>query len=168
MKLFSCLCFMMNNKNDIDEYNNLLSKDLIKFIPPIQECYCISVYDGDTITIVKKFSINNEEPQFYKYSVRLSGINTPEIRTKDLIEKKYGLLAKDKLTNLILNKMIKLEDISYDKYGRILAKVFIYDNNEKIDICKKLIEMNLAEPYFGKKKEKTNWELYYNNKITEI
>ena len=166
MKLFSCLCFMTNNNSDcINEYNNLTSKDLKKFIPPIQECYCISVYDGDTITVVKKFSINDEEPQYYKYSVRLSGINTPEIRTKDLVEKKYGLLAKDKLTNLILNKIIKLEDISYDKYGRILAKVFISENNDTIDICKKLMDMNLAEPYFGKKKKKTNWELYYNNKI---
>ena len=54
----------------------------------------IKVVDGDTIDIVIDlgFSI------FTKQRIRLAGIDTPESITKDIIEKQFGLEAKETLT----------------------------------------------------------------------
>lgn len=131
------------------------------FIPPLEICHCISVYDGDTITVAKHFSINGTS-KTYKYNVRIAGIDTPEIKTKNLIEKKYALMAKKYVENAILGKTIHLENISYDKYGRILANVYYYCKTKQ-NIADELLQNNLAKPYFGGKKIETNWDIYYND-----
>lgn len=162
-KCFSCFENQETDNIEFNKYLDICVSDCIKFIPPIQKSYCISVYDGDTITIVKQFSCDGEPPKYYKYSVRLYGIDTPELRTKNAVEKKYAIMAKNAVIELILNKMVELEDISYDKYGRILAKVFVTDERGfKINISEKLVEMRLAKRYYGKTKEVTDWEQYYN------
>ena len=53
----------------------------------------LSVYDGDTVTLM----IDQGMKHFARVKVRLIGINTPEIRTKDLEEKERGYQAKDYL-----------------------------------------------------------------------
>ena len=49
----------------------------------------VKVYDGDTITILFRFN-----KQYYKTSCRILGIDTPELRTKNLKEKAAGYEAK--------------------------------------------------------------------------
>jgi len=83
---------------------------------------CVSVYDGDTITCVFDPFISG---QFSKFKIRLSGIDTPEIRTKDLDEKKSGIEVRDFLRELILDKIIYINCQNFDKYGRVLA--YVYD-----------------------------------------
>ena len=80
----------------------------------------VSVYDGDTIKIV--FPLNDK---LYKWNCRLGRIYTPELRTKNLIEKKYGYLVRDKLREKILNKVVKIKCGDFDKYGRLLGELFI-------------------------------------------
>jgi micrococcal nuclease len=84
----------------------------------------IRVIDGDTIdcSIDLGFNINMNE------RVRLKGINTPEIRTKDLEEKKKGLAAKDRVIELfegIEKFIIKTELDKKGKYGRILGTIIL-------------------------------------------
>lgn len=86
-------------------------------------CKCVSVYDGDTITVA--FQPYGHE--FYKFHIRLSGIDTPEVRTKNIDEKKQGLLVRDFLRELILNKLVTIKCGKFDKYGRLLAYVYQYD-----------------------------------------
>jgi endonuclease YncB( thermonuclease family) len=55
--------------------------------------------------------------KLYKFSVRILGIDTPELKTKNVGEKELGIIARNALSDLILNKVVKLENVSYDKYG---------------------------------------------------
>ena len=48
----------------------------------------ISVYDGDTVTLM----IDQGMKHFARVKVRMVGINTPEIRTRDLEEKEKGII----------------------------------------------------------------------------
>jgi endonuclease YncB( thermonuclease family) len=108
-------------------------------------------YDGDTITLDLDCKIdyfcNNR-------SIRIYGIDTPEIRTKNKCEKRMGVLAKlfvkDKLHNA---KNITIHNCIRGKYYREVCKVK-YDGN---DLGEELMAAGLAYPYYGKKKQKVNW-----------
>lgn len=127
------------------------------FIPPLTDGYVIKVYDGDTITIATKLPLIDDE-NYYRFSVRLRGIDTPEMKTTNEDEKEIALLAKDHVTSLIYNKTIQLQDIDYDKYGRLLAKVYYEGNN----ISDSLLEKRLALAYDGGTKViPDSWKLYY-------
>lgn len=105
---------------------------------------CIGVYDGDTITIAIKPFTNDK---IYKYSVRLAGIDTPEIRTKNPREKKRAIEVRDLLREKILNKLIIIKCGLFDKYGRLLGH--IYNKNKTENINKWLIYNDLAYVYNG-------------------
>ena len=61
-------------------------------------CEVVKVIDGDTVDVNIDLGFG---VWLKKERVRLRGIDTPESRTRDLEEKKYGLLAK-----LFLQKML--------------------------------------------------------------
>ena len=109
--------------------------------------FVCKVYDGDTITIVFEY-----KGDMIKYSTRIYGIDTPEIRTKDDDEKKRGYAARDFLSSYILNKVVKIELLEFDKYGRLLANVFANIGGNYINVSNLLIQNNHAKPYFGGKK----------------
>ena len=81
------------------------------------------VVDGDTVdvTIDCGFNIHIKE------RVRLSGIDTPECRTRDLEEKKRGLAAKARLEEILESFgetiIIKTFIDKKGKYGRLLGKL---------------------------------------------
>jgi len=101
---------------------NVKWKDALPFVPPITRGRVIKVYDGDTITIVNY--LPNTEAPLYRFSVRLLGIDCPEMKTSDSNEHKVAIIARDKLSDLILHKIVELKNVSKDKYGRILAYVW--------------------------------------------
>jgi micrococcal nuclease len=137
---------------------DLNCKEVEIFIPKVVSGRVIKVYDGDTITIAAYSE--NTGGKLYKYSVRILGIDTPEIRTKNKTEKEVAKIARDKLAMMIYNNMIRLENISFDKYGRLLAYV-IY---EDIYINEWLIEKRLAVLYDGGTKVSPKcWMKYYKN-----
>ena len=100
-------------------------KDTVAFVPPITEGQVIKVYDGDTITIASTIPIVNSP--LYRFSVRLSGIDSAEIKSKNNNEKDIAMLARNKLSEMILHKKVTLKNISTEKYGRILADVYLDD-----------------------------------------
>ena len=124
------------------------------FIPNIEYAKVIKVYDGDTITIAAK--IHFLDCQYYRFSVRLAHIDSPELKTKNIDEKNYALKAKTELENVILNKMVNIKILKSDKYGRLLAEV-IYDNKS---INNWLLSNHLAVNYNGKTKKTVDWEEY--------
>lgn len=133
-------------------------KNTRKFVPPIEKAYVIKVYDGDTITIATTFPW--EPTVVYRFPVRILGIDTPEMKTKDEDEKYVAKLAKEFVTKMVLNKYVILENVSTDKYGRLLANV--YTSKKKISIGQKLINNKLAVLYDGgTKKCPDNWRKYY-------
>ena len=71
--------------------------------------YVRRVYDGDTITIAAKLPYKHSP--IYRFSVRLNGIDTPEIKGKNEDEKKCAKMARDALKETILNKTVHLENV---------------------------------------------------------
>lgn len=107
----------------------------------------IRVVDGDTIIadIDLGFDI-----VLKSQTIRLNNIDTPEIHSDDEIEKKQGVISKQKLSELIINKSIILfvEKNYKDKYGRVLGTIFV----STININDYLIQNNYAVKYEGENK----------------
>ncbi|MGB5802612.1 MAG: thermonuclease family protein [Vibrio anguillarum] len=84
----------------------------------------IDVYDADTITI--KIDLGFKITQ--EMRIRLDGIDAPELRGQT---RELGLLARDYLTKLILNKEITITTVkdTQGKYGRYLGTIFLGDLN---------------------------------------
>lgn len=122
-------------------------KDTIPFIPPINSGVVIKVYDGDTITIASKLPISKSE--MYRFVVRLNGIDSPEIKSNNEEEKKVAKEARDYLTSKILHKSVDLKNITTEKYGRILADVYLGNTN----INKLMIIERFSVEYNGGTKE---------------
>jgi endonuclease YncB( thermonuclease family) len=113
------------DKNYMEDGTDITWADTVEFTFPIQGGRVIKVYDGDTITIASKLPFNDSP--LYRLSVRLNGIDTPEIKGKTEDEKIAAKSARDALSALILNKYITLKNIQSEKYGRILADVYLDD-----------------------------------------
>ena len=93
-------------------------KTVKSYIPEINYGKVVKVYDGDTITIVTPLFNGDVSPKskLYKFNVRILGIDTPELKTKNVGEKELGIKAKNALSDLILDKVVKLENVSYDTF----------------------------------------------------
>jgi endonuclease YncB( thermonuclease family) len=153
IKRYLCFCsFFKNKKNNKERRisaNNLQQADwdnTVPFVPPVTQGKVIKVYDGDTITIASKLPYKSS--QMYRFSVRLRGIDSPEIKSKSLAEKDLAMNSKMALSNLILGKNVHLKNVSTEKYGRILADVYI----DNVNVNKWMLENKLALPYDGGKK----------------
>jgi endonuclease YncB( thermonuclease family) len=103
----------------------------------------VSVYDGDTIRVtIKKFPpiIGENMP------IRLNGFDTPELRSKDPIEKEKAYIARDYLrAEIATSKKIELRNCKRGKYFRIVGDLYL----DNVDIGKVMIEKGLAVPYYG-------------------
>ena len=96
----------------------------------------------------------------YRFSVRLNGIDTPEMKGKNEEEKRIAVKARDALAEIILNKPLTLKNVTTEKYGRLLADV--HHNN--IHLNKWMIEQRYAVEYDGgTKKSPDNWEEFHNS-----
>ena len=75
------------------------------------KCNIVKVIDGDTVDvdIDLGFGIWMKDER-----VRIMGIDTPESRTRDLLEKKFGLAAKAKLSELLKGTPILKTQINKD------------------------------------------------------
>ncbi len=135
---------------------NIEGANLTKFVPVIKRGRVVKVYDGDTITIGARMEIEGKETyNLYQFSVRLHGIDTPELKTKNPTEKSLAILARDDLSSMILGKVVTLTNVSYDKYGRILANV---QNENGVDMSQWMIEKGHAVSYDGgTKKRPAEW-----------
>ncbi len=109
---------------------------------------CVYVYDGDTVHIVFKMPGGNE---CYKWVVRMNGIDTPEMKTKNAAEKKAAVSARDFLKEKILDKIIIVDCLEFDKYGRLLAELFVEDN--PVSLSQQMIQYGHAKAYDGGTKE---------------
>ena len=100
------------------------------------------IVDGDTFDCCLDLGF---DVKLHKQRVRLAGIDTPESRTRDLAEKKLGLVAKARLKELCCGS-IKVKSLGKGKYGRILGIPYTEDGK---DICKMLIDEGHAVEYHG-------------------
>lgn len=129
-------------------------KNTIPFVPPITEGKVIKVYDGDTFTIASKLPY--ELSPIYRFSVRLNGIDAPEMKCKTNVEKLRAVKSRDALSSIILDKKVKLTNIKTEKYGRILADVYL----DGTHINQWMLDNKHAVQYNGGTKNKPlEWEM---------
>ena len=107
------------------------------------------VVDGDTVDCLIDMGFDLH----HKQRVRLYGINTPETRTRDKIEKKAGLAAKARLVEMLKeNKNYCVVKTSLDKkgkFGRTLGTLF---NDSGKNLNETLVKEGYAERYTGGKR----------------
>ena len=136
------------------ELQNVQYHDTHAFVPPIHVGKVIKVYDGDTITIASKYPGAPDSPM-YRFSVRLNGIDSAEIKGKTFAEKEQAILARDALSKMILNKIVVLKNLSTEKYGRLLADVYLED----LHLNAWMLEHKYAVPYDGGTKHRpSEWD----------
>ena len=117
----------------------------------------LRVIDGDTIDadIDLGFDISLTK------RIRLAGVDTPESRTADANEKKYGLEAKEWLKHKVENAghiLIKTElPDSTEKYGRIIGHLFVNDQENSLN--DQMVVEGYAWTYDGGTKKKNFAEL---------
>jgi len=108
------------------------------------------VVDGDTIDI----SIDLGFGLTKKERVRLAGIDTPEKRTKDLVEKKMGYQATEFLEmHLMEAKKLTVRTEKDGKFGRMLGWLYKSEEDTK-SINQTMIDKGYAWSYDGGTKEK--------------
>ena len=118
-------------------------------------CKIVRVVDGDTVDVDIDLGFG---VWMHKERIRLHGIDTPESRTRDLEEKKFGLLAKDQVEHFLpkgsIQTLVTVRDKA-GKFGRILGKFKIQDHQypTPTTINEWMIRHHHAAPYFGQSKE---------------
>ena len=107
-------------------------------------------YDGDTIT----FNLPTLHPIIGKnISLRVNGIDAPEIRGKCAKEIYNAEQARDMVSDILKDAgQIALKNLKRGKYFRIVADVYVDEEN----LAVMLVEAGVAIPYSGGKKSK-NW-----------
>lgn len=105
----------------------------------------IRCVDGDTVDAWIDVGFDMR----IKQRLRLHGIDTPETRTKDPIEKKVGLMAKARVRELLeVGKTYPIWTVEKGKFGRYLARIYL-DEARNQCVNDMLVEENLALIYFG-------------------
>ena len=145
IRKFSCFNINMNIPIDWDKIDNSVKE--FGFDGETKEAKVVDVYDGDTCKVV--FPVLRK---LYKFNCRIQGVDTPEIRTRDLAEKEFGKKVRDELRKKILNKVVAIHCGEFDKYGRLL--IDIQCKNENQNISKWLIDNDYAFAYDGGTKKK--------------
>ena len=112
----------------------------------------LKVVDGDTIDVDIDLGFDIS----FTSRVRLAGIDAPESRTTNKMEKALGLESKKKLGDLIASAktiVIKTEKMnSSEKYGRILG--WLYLDGAEVSVNHSLVASGYAWDYMGDTKVK--------------
>lgn len=110
------------------------------------KCTILEVIDGDTIKVDIDAGFNI---CIKKLNVRLSGIDTPESKTTDVVEKTFGLASKAIVQQLLPVGSTQIVQTTIDdKYGRLLGD-FLIDGKS---LCQLLITDGYAVEYHGQNK----------------
>lgn len=128
------------------------------------KCKVTRVVDGDTVDIDIDLGFG---VWLHKERVRVYGIDTPESRTRDKEEKKYGLAAKAFVKEFVKGSDIILRTKKYDakgKFGRILGDIVV---NRK-SLSETMIQEHHAVPYYGQSKEDIKEAHLENRKLVKI
>ena len=131
-------------------------------------CKVVHIVDGDTVDVDIDLGFG---VWMKKQRIRLYGIDTPESRTRDLEEKKYGLAAKAFLTGMLDDEAgitLKTHKDAEGKFGRILGELWRTTNYADQSINEYMVEQNHAVEYFGQSKEDIEKEHLENRELVNL
>jgi micrococcal nuclease len=131
-------------------------------------CKVVRVVDGDTVDVDIDLGF---DVVLRKQRIRLYGVDTPESRTRDKEEKKYGLYAKQWLKNALgKNAIIRTKKDGRGKFGRILGEFVIYDPvyDQETTVNSVMIRDHIAVEYHGQSKEEIQEQHIKNREFLDI
>ena len=126
------------------------------------KCKVLRVVDGDTVDVDIDLGFG---VWLHRERVRVMGIDTPESRTRDKVEKKFGLAAKSHVKDMLPIGSIQILKSEVDKsgedakgkFGRILGDFLLDQDDGSIKrLTEIMIEDGHAVPYFGGSKEEVD------------
>ena len=125
-------------------------------------CVITKIIDGDTIDVDIDLGF---DCWLHKQRIRLYGIDTPESRTRDLEEKKYGLAAKAFVEKFIpLGSTALLKTKEKGKYGRYLGDFKVKNQW----LCTELLKHRHAVRYEGQSKKAIKQAHLDNRKLLKL
>ena len=129
------------------------------------KCVVVRVVDGDTVDVDIDLGFG---VWMKKQRIRMYGIDTPESRTRDLEEKKYGLMAKEIVKKYVpegsTQTLITRKDKS-GKYGRILGSFKIVFEEEETTLNEWMVKYKYGVEYFGQSKKDIEEEHIRNREL---
>jgi len=128
--LVSCSQMPTKNKTNCGKYGDFCSVKVVDY------------YDGDTFFV----DLPQEHHIFGdRLGVRVKGIDTPELRNRDLEAKALAYAAKAYTKETVFRaKKVDLVNCSKGKYFRIVCDVII---DRRRNLAKELMARGLAVPY---------------------
>jgi len=117
-----------------------VAEDVTK-LPKGHQFIVVKIFDGDTV-MVKGVGL--------RFTIRLVGIDTPELGRKGKKDQPYSQEAKQKITQLLGKNTISLTQYGIGGYNRVLAEIFVDETNINLE----MVRAGLAEVYRGKRPSK--------------
>lgn len=112
-------------------------------------------YDGDSVHLVLFY---HSTP--YRFRADLYGIETAKYGTHDPREKQWAIRARERLNELIDQKLVFVVCHEWDAFGRLLVEMYDTDNEANNDALKfndVLVGEGLAYRYEGRVKPFKEW-----------
>ena len=131
-------------------------------------CKVDRIIDGDTVDVDIDLGFG---VWLHKERIRLYGIDTPESRTRDLEEKKYGLAAKKFLTGMLDDPagiILKTHKDATGKFGRILGELWRTTNYADQSINDYMVEKHHAAAYLGQSKTHIQEQHLKNRELVNL
>jgi len=131
-------------------------------------CKVVKIIDGDTVDVDIDLGFG---VWLKKERIRMFGIDTPESRTRDLEEKKYGNAAKEFITDMLDDEggiVLKTRKDKEGKYGRILGELWRTTDFADKSINDYMIEKHHAVAYHGQSKESIEEEHIKNREFINL
>jgi micrococcal nuclease len=106
------------------------------------KCKVLNVVDGDTVDVEIDLGFHIKKTD----RIRMLGIDTAELNSKDPSQRELAVVAKNRVRDLApAITRIKTEMDKGDKYGRLLGTLYMGDNTTSINEI--LVQEGLAVPY---------------------
>ena len=131
-------------------------------------CTVVKIIDGDTVDVDIDLGFG---VWLKKERIRLYGIDTPESRTRDLEEKKYGRAAKEFITQMLDDEggvVLKTHKDAEGKFGRILGELWRTTDYADKSINDYMVEKSHAVEYYGQSKEDIEKEHLENRELVTL
>ena len=109
----------------------------------------VSNYDGDTVTVALADACL---PLFSEMSIRVRGVDTPEIRGKCDQEKLLAKQASSFVRDLLSQNSFRLTDVEKGKYFRLVATIMVNIDGDEVDLADLLVTHGMGRSYDGGKR----------------
>ena len=118
------------------DLSTLTFADCNPFVPRVEEAKVLKVHDGMTLHIGTSLAGYGA----VRFLVRLAGMQCPELRSRCHQEKTYARIVRDILKGRILHRVVHVNVIDVDKYGRLVCHLSV----DGVDVADMMLGEGLA------------------------